>query len=128
VYFFLTVAGFVVMVAANAIDQSCKEQQQMINQVLCILRRMSSLLTPVLSPTGSFCAVIPILHDCSLCNLLGLAICHLAGHNCSRFGHPQSSVSLATHDGDVHPHTTGSVEAACSATKCGQNTENCRIM
>jgi hypothetical protein len=40
---------------------------------------MFSLLTLVLPPAGFFCAVISVLHDCSLCNLLGLAIPHLAG-------------------------------------------------
>jgi hypothetical protein len=51
------VAVFVVLVAAN---RSCKGQQQMISKVLCILRRMYSLLTPALSPSGSFCAPIPV--------------------------------------------------------------------
>jgi hypothetical protein len=74
----------------------------MIDQVLCVLRRTSSLLTPVLSPTGFFCAVIPVLHDCSLCNLQGAAIPRLAGRNCSRLGHSLSSVSLGTGDGDAH--------------------------
>jgi hypothetical protein len=51
------------MVAADAGDWSCREQQQMISQVLYISRRMFSLLTLVLSPTGSFCTVIPVLRD-----------------------------------------------------------------
>jgi hypothetical protein len=71
------VAVFLVMVAA---DWSCEEQQQMINWVLRILR-MFSLLIPVLSPVGSFYTIIPILHNCSLFNLLGVAIPHLASHN-----------------------------------------------
>jgi hypothetical protein len=61
------------MVAASAVDKSCEKQWQMIDQVLCILRRASSLLTPVLSPAGSLCTVIPVLHDCSFCNFLGMA-------------------------------------------------------
>jgi hypothetical protein len=54
------------------------------------------LVAPVLSPVGSFCAVIPVLLDCSLCNLLGPAIARLAGHNCSRLGHSLCSVSPVT--------------------------------
>jgi hypothetical protein len=52
-----TVSVFVVIVAADAADRSRKEQRRMIDQALCISRRTSSLLTPVLSPSGSFCAV-----------------------------------------------------------------------
>jgi hypothetical protein len=63
VFFLKTVAVFVVMVAVDAADRSCEEQRRMIDQVLGISRRTSSLLTPVLSPAGSFCAVIPVLHD-----------------------------------------------------------------
>jgi hypothetical protein len=83
-YFLKTVAVFVAMVAAYVADRSCEEQQRIIAQVLYISGRTSSLLTPVLSPTDFFCAVIPVLHDCSLCNLLGAAILRLAGRNCSR--------------------------------------------
>jgi hypothetical protein len=36
-----------VIVAADAVDRSCEEQRRMIDQVLCILRRKFSLLTPV---------------------------------------------------------------------------------
>jgi hypothetical protein len=90
-----------VMFPADAPDRSCEEQQRMIDRMLYISRRMYSLLAPVLSPAGSFCAVIALLHDRSLCNLLGAA-------NCSRLGHSLISVSLDTHDGEVHPHTTGS--------------------
>jgi hypothetical protein len=123
-YFSLkTVAVFVVMVAADA-DRSCEEQQQMIDPVLCISTRTSSLLTPVLSPASFFCAVISVFHDCSLCNLLGAAIPHLAGRNYSRLGHPLT-VSLGTHDGDNRIHTTGSEEDACNAPRCGQNAANC---
>jgi hypothetical protein len=74
VYFFPKDCLFFVITAADAADRSCEEQRRMIDHVLCISRRMSSLLSPVLSPAGSFCVVIPVLHDCSLCNLLGTAI------------------------------------------------------
>jgi hypothetical protein len=88
VYFFLKTGVIsVVMVAANAADQSCKEQQQMFDQVLCISNRTSSLLTPVLSTAASFCTVTPVLHDCNLCNLLDVVIPHLEGCNCRRLGH-----------------------------------------
>jgi hypothetical protein len=100
----------------------------MVDRVLCISRGTSSLLTPVLSHAGSICAVIPVLHDYSLCNLLGAAIPHLAVCNCSRLGHSLSSVSLGTQDGDAHPHSTGSEKAACSAPRCGQNADNCSIL
>jgi hypothetical protein len=43
-------------------------------------------------------------------------------------GHFLRSVSLGTHHGDGHPHTTGSEEAACSAPRCGQNADNCNIV
>jgi hypothetical protein len=56
--------------------------------------------------------------------LLGAAIPRLAGRNC-RLEHSLNSVSLGTHDGDDHPHATGSREAACSAPRCGQNDDNC---
>jgi hypothetical protein len=78
---------FVMMVAADVADRSLEEPQRMIDRVLCIPRIMFSLLTPVLSPIDFFCTVIPVLHDCSLCNLLGAAIPRLAGRNCSRLGH-----------------------------------------
>jgi hypothetical protein len=65
------------MVAA---DQSYEEQQRMMDWVLYISRRMFSLLTQGLSPAHSFCAVFPVLHDCSICNLLGEAILRLASH------------------------------------------------
>jgi hypothetical protein len=74
------------MVADDAADRSCGEQQRMIDLVLCISRRTFSLLIPVLSPVGSFCAALPVLHDCSLCNLQGAAIPRLAGRNCRRLG------------------------------------------
>jgi hypothetical protein len=49
-YFFLkTVAVFVVMVAADAADWSFEEQRRMIDQMLCILKRTSSLLTRVVA-------------------------------------------------------------------------------
>jgi hypothetical protein len=86
-YLFLkTVAVFVVMVAADAYDRSCEERRLMLDRVLCI-SRTSSLLIPVLSPAGSFCAVLPVLHDCGLCNLLGAAILRLAGGSCSTPAH-----------------------------------------
>jgi hypothetical protein len=47
---------------------------------------MFSLLTLVLSPTGSFCTVIPVLRDWSLYNLLDSVIPHLKGCSCSRLG------------------------------------------
>jgi hypothetical protein len=37
--------------------------------LLCISRSMSSFLNPVFSSADSFCAVIHVLRDCSLCNL-----------------------------------------------------------
>jgi hypothetical protein len=50
-YFFLrSVVVFAVLVATNAVDYSCEEQQQMFSQVLCILRIMSFLLTPSCCP------------------------------------------------------------------------------
>jgi hypothetical protein len=116
------------MVAHDAADYSCKEQQRMIDWVLCIFTRMPSLLTPVLSPAGFFCAVISVLHDYNLCNLLGAAIPCLAGHNCSRLGHSLNSVLPGTHNGNDHPQTTGSEKAACSAPRCGQNADNCSIV
>jgi hypothetical protein len=82
---------------------------------------------PCFVTTGFLCIVIPVLHESSLCNLLGAAIPHLAGCNCSRLGHSLSTVSPDTHDGDVHPNTTGNKEAACSAPRCGQNADNCSI-
>jgi hypothetical protein len=45
----------------------------MIDEVLCISGGMSSLMKPVFSPAGSLCAAIPVLYDCSLCNLLDAA-------------------------------------------------------
>jgi hypothetical protein len=98
---------FVVAAAADATDRSCKEKQQMINQVLCITRIMFFLLIPMLPITGSFCAVFPVLHDCSLCNLLGLVIPCLAGRSFSRLG-PSLSCFSGHSDGYDHPHTTGS--------------------
>jgi hypothetical protein len=83
-FFQRTVAIFVLMVAADTADRSCEVQQRMIDQVLCISRRMLSLLISLMSPAGSFCPVIPVLHDCSLYNLLGAAIPGLADRNCSR--------------------------------------------
>jgi hypothetical protein len=87
----MSAAVFVVLVAAY---RSNGEQQQMINRVLCISRRIFSLLTPILLPAGPFCTVIPVSHDCSLYNFLGAVIPHLVGHNCSRFATLPSSVSL----------------------------------
>jgi hypothetical protein len=50
-YIFLkTVAVFVVVVATDAADPSCEEKQRMIDRVLCVSRRIFSLITPVLSP------------------------------------------------------------------------------
>jgi hypothetical protein len=95
----------------------------MINGVLCTFRRMLYLLTPVLSPIGSFCSVIPILHDYSLCNLLATTILRLTGRDCRRLGHSLSSVSLGTRDCDVRPHTTGSEEAACSELRCAKRSQ-----
>jgi hypothetical protein len=84
-YFFQkTVAMLVMMVATDVADRSVEEQQRMIDRALCIPRRMFSLLTSVLSPVDFFCAVIPVLHDCSPCNLLGAAIPRLAGRNCTQ--------------------------------------------
>jgi hypothetical protein len=122
--FFFKTGVFMATVAADAADRSWDEQQQTIDRVLCI-SRTSSLLIPVMSPAGSCCAVIPVLHDCSLCNLLRAAILRLAGRNCSKLEQSPSSVFLGTHDGDVHPHTTGSEEAACSAPRCGHKADKC---
>jgi hypothetical protein len=80
-------AVFVMMVAADAADRGCGEQPRMINQVLCVSKRMIFLLIPVLSPVGSFCPVILFFHVRSLCNLMGAAIPRLAGRNCSMLGH-----------------------------------------
>jgi hypothetical protein len=128
-YFFLrTVAVFVVMVAADTADRSCEEQRRMINKVLCISRRTSFLLPLVLSPAGSFYTVILILREYSLSNFLGAAIHRLVHCNFSRLGHSLISVSQDTHDGNDHPRTTGSEEAACSAPRFGQNANNCSIV
>jgi hypothetical protein len=70
---------FVVLVAADVADRSCEEQQRMIDRVLCISRKTTTPLCPVLSPAGSFCAVILILDDCNLCILLDAAIPRFAG-------------------------------------------------
>jgi hypothetical protein len=72
------------MVAADAPDLSCEEQQQIIDWALCISRWTSPLLTPVLSSPGSFCSAISVLHDWSHCKLLGAAIARLVCHNCCR--------------------------------------------
>jgi hypothetical protein len=100
----------------------------MIDQMLCISRRTPSLLTPDLLPTGPFCSLIPLLHDCSLCNLLGAAILRLAGRSCRRLAHTLSSVSVRARDGDDHPHTAGSEQAACDASRNGQNADGCSIV
>jgi hypothetical protein len=81
------VAVFFVMVAADAANQGCEEQQRTIDRMLCISRGMFSLLIPVLSLAGSFCAVIPVLHDSSLSNLLVAAISLLICCHCTRLGH-----------------------------------------
>jgi hypothetical protein len=99
-----------------------------IDKALCISRIMSSLLTPMLLPAGSFCIIIPVLHDYCLCNLLGAVIPHLIGRNCSRLGPSLSSVSLGTHNGYTHPNTTGSEEVTCGAPRYGQNADNCNIV
>jgi hypothetical protein len=91
IFFLMTVAIFVMTVAVNAADQRGEEQLRVIDQILCISRRMFSLLTPVLLPAGSFCTVILVLHYCSFCSLLGAVIPHLAGRNCHRLGHILSS-------------------------------------
>jgi hypothetical protein len=58
-----------------------KSGVEVIDQVMCISRRTSSLLTPVMSPAGIFYAVIPVLQLCRFRNLL-LAATHLpAGRN-----------------------------------------------
>jgi hypothetical protein len=54
----------------------------MIDWMLCISRRMFRLLTPMLWSAGSFCTVIPVLHGCSLCSLLGVVIIHLHYMDC----------------------------------------------
>jgi hypothetical protein len=109
------------MVAADSVDRSCEEQQRMIDRVLCISRRTSSLLIPVLSLAGSFCSVIPVLHDLSLCNLLRVAVPHLACRNFRSLGH-----CLDTRNGDVPPpRTIGSEEAARNAPGCDQNADSC---
>jgi hypothetical protein len=63
---FLKTFVFVVIFAVAAVYQSCKKQQQIIS-----LRRIFSLLSPVLLPTGSFCNVVAVLHNCSINYLLG---------------------------------------------------------
>jgi hypothetical protein len=87
--FLKTLAVIIVVFTADAGDCSCEGLQRIIDQVLCLSRRTSSLLPLVLSPTGSFCGGIPVLHDCRLCNLLGAAIPCLAGRNYSRLEHPE---------------------------------------
>jgi hypothetical protein len=86
-FFQKAVAVLFLIVAADAADQSCEEPQRRIDQVLCISKGMFFLLIPVLSPAGSFCVVIPVLHDCSISILLDAAISCLRGRNCSRSGH-----------------------------------------
>jgi hypothetical protein len=108
-YFLKTVAVLVVMVASDVAGRSCEEQQEFIDLVLCVLRRMFSLLTLVLWSAGSVYAVISVARDCSLCKLLGTGISRLAGWD---------TVSLDTQDGDDHPHTTVGLGVACSSPTC----------
>jgi hypothetical protein len=70
----------------------------------------------MLSAAGSFCTVIPVLHDYSLCNLLGTAIPSYAGCNCSRMGHSEMFLWAVTMVMST-PHTTGIKEAASKYTK-----------
>jgi hypothetical protein len=74
IFFLKTLDVFVVTVVALAADRKCEQQRRVIDQMSCISRRTFSLLIPVLSPACSFCAIIPVLHGCSLCNLLCAAI------------------------------------------------------
>jgi hypothetical protein len=73
----------VVVVAAG---WSCREQKQMINQVLCISRRMFSLLTLILSLVGPFCPATIVLHGCNLFSLLGVVTPRLSSRICSKTG------------------------------------------
>jgi hypothetical protein len=77
-YFQQTLTVSDVMVAVDAAHRGCEEQRRMINRVLCISRRIFSLLTPVLQLTSTFWDIIPFLHDCNLCNLLGEKIPRLS--------------------------------------------------
>jgi hypothetical protein len=45
-----------------------------------------------------------------------------AGRNCT------DSCLQSTHYSGVHPHTIRSLEAACSAPRCGHNSDNCGIV
>jgi uncharacterized membrane protein YjgN (DUF898 family) len=72
----------IVMVAADTAFGSRGDQQQMIDWVLCISRRIFSLLTLVLSLAGLFCTKTPISLGCSLCSLLGAVIPYLLSRNC----------------------------------------------
>jgi hypothetical protein len=100
----MTIVVFIEVVTA---DLNCEEQQWEISSALCISRRIFFMLTPVFSPTASFCTVIPVLYDGRLSNLVGKVIPHLVGHNFSRLGHSLSYVPLDTHDDNNHPQTTG---------------------
>lgn len=98
-----------------------------ISWVLCILRIL--FLLPLVSLTaGSFHIVIPVLHDCSLCDMLGVVIPCLVGCDCCSLEYSPSSVSLGTHNGSDQPHITGSGKVACITHRCDQNADNCRTV
>lgn len=103
------------MAAADAAGRSCGEQQRVTDPMICDSSRIFSLLTPVLWPAVSFCPVIPVLHDCSVCDSLGAAI---VGRNRSMLGHSLRSVSLSTHHGGDYLHNTGSEMAATLVRFC----------
>lgn len=106
-----TVAVFVVLVADDAAGRIREEQRRIIYQMLHYSRRTSSLLTPVLSPVGSF-----------------LFCMITASVTCCVLRYPVLQVAIAAvgaQDGSVHSHTTCSGEAACSAPTCGQSAPNC---
>jgi hypothetical protein len=114
------VGVFVVMVAVDVADWSCEGQRRMTDQVLCVSRRASSLLTPVLSPAGPFCAVITLLRDCSPVTFCMRRFLVLQFPIAAVWDTLLSSVSLDAYDGDAHPHTTGNNEVACSEPRCRQ--------
>jgi hypothetical protein len=105
----------VMVVAAGAAVRSRRERKWLIDRVSCVLRRIFSLLTLVLSLVGPFYGPTPVLHGYSFCGFLGAVIPHLSSRNCSKAARSLSSVSLGIPDGGVHPPNPGSAGAAYSA-------------
>jgi hypothetical protein len=83
----LSMVSWRLMGATDAVVLPCGEQQRTIDWVLCMWRRMFSLMIPGLPLACSLCVATPVWCGRSLCNLTSASILLPSSRNCSWLEH-----------------------------------------